>query len=131
MAAGSVQQAPLMDPASRAGRIGDDYHIPDAGLAALLDDLWNCARRRGHNRQIDPAADAVHRSHAGLPKKLRVLGIDRPHFALEAAVQDVAQNHMADRPRLLGGTDNRHGLRFKQGLQVVGVRHDVGDSRYR
>ena len=36
MTAGSVQQAPLMDPASRAGRIGDDYHMPDAGLAEVF-----------------------------------------------------------------------------------------------
>ena len=104
-----IADAPFVRRAAAAhtSRVGDDDQMVHAGLAALLDDQRNGARRGGDNRQINAAADLLDTRQASLPEDFTVLGIDRPKLALEAAGQNVLQDDMADGAGLFRGANDR------------------------
>jgi hypothetical protein len=113
----AFERSPRVPCLGKAGR--DDDGVLDAAAAALLDDSRHRLRSGDDDRELDTGADLFDgpvRRHA-LDRV--VLRVDRIQTTFVARIEDVLEEHVADRVRSVGGADYRDRFRFKQRSEVV------------
>ena len=76
---------------------GDDDRRLRALVAEFAHDGGNCLRRRYYDAEVGNTWQVGRLRIAASPSHLRIFRVDRPDLALEAAVDDVVEDHTPDR----------------------------------
>jgi hypothetical protein len=131
MRLGSVEQRLLQARAMGVAvfleaRRNDDRR-PGAAGAQLRHELRHRARRRGDDGQIRRQRQARHVLVGEHALHRHVFGVHRHHRPAEAAAEQVARDHRADRARPVAGADQRDRLRLEQVIEVADG-HGDGDG---